>query len=582
MWSADPRQMWSFPARFLVEFFDNHGMLGFRDRPQLADGRAAARTATSRRSIAPLARPAAARARRSTRDRAATTTTSLVTPRGGEPERFDEVVLATHSDQALALLADADRPRARAPRRDPLPAQRGGAAHRRARCCRAAARAWASWNYHLLDEPDRPADRDLPHEPPAVAARRARVLRDAEPHRGDRPGQGDPHDPATRTRSSRPTGQAAQARHGEISGRNRTHFCGAYWGWGFHEDGVVSGAARRRALGGAAVTRERASTRARSATAASRSAARVPPPARAGLPRPRRAAGAARRPPRRARARASCASAAATTSATRRVPLADAVRALVAERTGARARRARSACSPTCARSATASTRSASTTASTPTASALEAVVAEVTNTPWGERHAYVLAGGDGRGARRRLRQGAARLAVHGHGPALRRGARRARPRRCRSTSRAAQDGERAFDATLGAATAAQLTAARSRASTARYPAATLRVLALIYGHARRAEAARACPSTRTRRRRHDRRASPAASSLPLLRPDPRRAARRSSRASARHVFGAGAPAGDRRTSARPAAWRAAAARQPRPGRGLRATACGTRPTSPR
>jgi predicted NAD/FAD-binding protein len=36
-------------------------------------------------------------------------------------------------------------------------------------------------------------------------------------------------------------GVAAQLRHAEISGRNRTHFCGAYWGWGFHEDGVVSG-----------------------------------------------------------------------------------------------------------------------------------------------------------------------------------------------------------------------------------------------------------------------------------------------------------------------------------------------------
>src|SRR5436309_15453131 len=34
VWSADPRQMWSFPARFLVEFFDNHGMLGFTGRPQ--------------------------------------------------------------------------------------------------------------------------------------------------------------------------------------------------------------------------------------------------------------------------------------------------------------------------------------------------------------------------------------------------------------------------------------------------------------------------------------------------------------------------------------------------------------------
>jgi predicted NAD/FAD-binding protein len=38
-----------------------------------------------------------------------------------------------------------------------------------------------------------------------------------------------------------PEGVLAQARLAEISGRSRTHFCGAYWGWGFHEDGVVSG-----------------------------------------------------------------------------------------------------------------------------------------------------------------------------------------------------------------------------------------------------------------------------------------------------------------------------------------------------
>jgi len=35
-------------------------------------------------------------------------------------------------------------------------------------------------------------------------------------------------------------GERAQRRHAEISGRNRTHYCGAYWGWGFHEDGVRS------------------------------------------------------------------------------------------------------------------------------------------------------------------------------------------------------------------------------------------------------------------------------------------------------------------------------------------------------
>ena len=48
-------------------------------------------------------------------------------------------------------------------------------------------------------------------------------------------------------------GVAAQARHGEISGRRRTHFCGAYWGWGFHEDGVASAARVAERLGGEAL-----------------------------------------------------------------------------------------------------------------------------------------------------------------------------------------------------------------------------------------------------------------------------------------------------------------------------------------
>ena len=45
------------------------------------------------------------------------------------------------------------------------------------------------------------------------------------------------------------TAVASQQRHAEISGPNRTHFCGAYWGYGFHEDGVKSALAVTRALG---------------------------------------------------------------------------------------------------------------------------------------------------------------------------------------------------------------------------------------------------------------------------------------------------------------------------------------------
>ena len=177
-------------------------------------------------------------------------------------------------------------------------------------------------------------------------------------------------------------------------------------------------------------------------------------------------------------AAASCAAARARALPPRRlprrpaVPLADAVRALVARAHRAARPTGRSGCSRTCARSATASTRSASTTASTPTASC-DAVVAEVTNTPWGERHAYVLAARRGAAARRfdkalhvspfmgmdqrydvRAATAPARDAVGPH-----------REPRARASAR--------FDATL-ALQRAPLTPRRSRA-TARYPAATLR-----------------------------------------------------------------------------------------------------------
>ena len=49
VWSADPRQMWTFPARFLVEFFANHGMLGFAQAAAVADDRRRLARATSRR-----------------------------------------------------------------------------------------------------------------------------------------------------------------------------------------------------------------------------------------------------------------------------------------------------------------------------------------------------------------------------------------------------------------------------------------------------------------------------------------------------------------------------------------------------
>lgn len=235
VWSSDPRQMWTFPARFLVEFFDNHGMLSFRGRPGW-------RTVTggSARYVEALLGTLHGRVRLATPVQAVTRAAEhvLVTPRGGEAERYDHVVLATHSDQALALLTDAgDREHQVL---GAIPYQANEAVlHTDVRMLPRRRRAWASWNYHLRENPTGPATVTYhmnrlqslqASQEFCVTLNRTReidprqVIRTIAYH----------HPVYT------PEGVAAQRRFDEISARNRTHFCGAYWGWGFHEDGVVS------------------------------------------------------------------------------------------------------------------------------------------------------------------------------------------------------------------------------------------------------------------------------------------------------------------------------------------------------
>lgn len=247
VWSADPRQMWSFPARFMAEFFDNHGLLGLRNRPQW-------RTVVggSRRYVEALARQLGDRLVLSTPVRAIRRQDDhvTVTPYGGQPARFDQVVIAAHADQALTMLVDAD-----ARERELLgsvPYQANEAVlHTDVRMLPRRRRAWASWNYRLLAAPTGKAtvtyhmnrlqtlraDREfcvtLNHTAAIDPAKIIRAISYAHPvYTFD--------------------GYAAQARHGEISGHNRTHFCGAYWSWGFHEDGVASAmrVAERMGVGG--------------------------------------------------------------------------------------------------------------------------------------------------------------------------------------------------------------------------------------------------------------------------------------------------------------------------------------------
>ncbi len=236
VWSADPGQMWTFPARFLAEFFDHHGMLSVSGRPCWRTIRGG-----SARYVEALTGPFGDRLRLHTPVDAVTRHQDhvLVKPRGGEAEWFDEVVLATHSDQALALLGDAsDREREIL---GAIPYQANEAVlHTDARMLPRRRRAWASWNYHLLAEPKRATT-------VTYHMNRLQSLR-AEREFCVTLNRTESIDPANVIRTipyAHPVytaaGLRAQARVDEIDGRNRTHFCGAYWGSGFHEDGVVSG-----------------------------------------------------------------------------------------------------------------------------------------------------------------------------------------------------------------------------------------------------------------------------------------------------------------------------------------------------
>ena len=272
VWSADPRQMWSFPARFLR-----------RVLRQPRDARAARPAALARGRPAARARYVEALSRRS-RDRIRTATPVRAIraprrPRDGQAARRRARALRPrgprHALRPGAARCSPTRRRREHELLGAIPYQPNEAVlHTDARLLPRRRRAWASWNYHLLDAAGRPPDRHLPHEPPAVARRARAVLRDAQPH-------------ATRSTpakvirtieyahpvyTSAGAGGAGAATTRSAAGE-RTHFCGAYWGWGFHEDGVASAVAGRRALRGRrAVSRAARSTRARSATAASRSA----------------------------------------------------------------------------------------------------------------------------------------------------------------------------------------------------------------------------------------------------------------------------------------------------------------------
>lgn len=235
IWSTDSATMRDFPARYFVRFLSNHGLLTVNDRPQwyVIEG-------GSRRYVERLVAPYRQRIRLNTpvarvrRDGDGV----VVTTAHGESRCFDHVFIATHSDQALQLLEDpssAEREILGA-----IPYQTNDAVlHTDSSVLPRLRRAWAAWNYHVPREERRQVS--VTYNMSILQGLRAPTtfcvtLNDL--------GRIDPRRIIRRVRYTHPvftrTAVAAQRKHRVINGPRRTYYCGAYWGFGFHEDGVVS------------------------------------------------------------------------------------------------------------------------------------------------------------------------------------------------------------------------------------------------------------------------------------------------------------------------------------------------------
>ena len=243
IWSSDRARIADFPAQFFLRFFKNHGLLSVHNRPRwrVIEG-------GSREYIAPLCRRFEERIHVNTpvvrvkRDPAGVT---LRFEDGGE-RRFDQLVIATHADQALRLLSapsDVERDILGA-----LPYQSNDVVlHTDIRLLPRNRKTWSSWNYRLGASEAR-----------AVLTYNMNILQGIEAPETFCVTLNDtesvnPHKILGRFTYEHPVfsldGLAAQARWEEINGVQNTWYCGAYWHNGFHEDGVVSALRVAEALG---------------------------------------------------------------------------------------------------------------------------------------------------------------------------------------------------------------------------------------------------------------------------------------------------------------------------------------------
>ena len=244
LWSAEPGKILEFPARNFGRFFENHGFLRASNPIQWR-----VITGGSQQYVTKLIRPFAERIHLSCPVDSVVRTDNHVELlfKDRESERFDQVIFATHSDQALKILAEPT-----SDEKDILGAipykENDTVLHTDDALLPRKHIAWSSWNYMIMA--DRTDSASVTYNMNILQSIESEETFCVSLNMREKINTRKIlntflyHHPEYMERSV-----PAQASHDVISGKNRTHFCGAYWGYGFHEDGVNSALAVSRYFG---------------------------------------------------------------------------------------------------------------------------------------------------------------------------------------------------------------------------------------------------------------------------------------------------------------------------------------------
>ena len=236
IWSVPFTRLEQFPIRFIVDFYGNHGLLGLRDRPQWKVIKGGSNS---------YVKALLAKVQMDLRMEEPVVSVKrceqgvAVTSRSQPEQWFDHVIFACHSDQALKMLADG----ATAEERQLLecfPYQRNHAIlHTDTSILPARQGAWACWNY--LISPNLSQEtvvtynmnqlQGLASDKTYCVSLNAQALLDSDQVLGEYVY----HHPVFDTRRD-----WAQSQHDQLIDHQGVSYCGAYWGNGFHEDGVCS------------------------------------------------------------------------------------------------------------------------------------------------------------------------------------------------------------------------------------------------------------------------------------------------------------------------------------------------------